>query len=443
MGIIFHPEIAQNGSITVNVGTGAPVSPVSCQGLLLDDTGAIYCTTIGPASIYSNGLPFDSNGRLYIENAAVSYYSQSIGYTANGALAVSDTDAGGFYSQGMQFGPGGGIFVSAGLGPSFSNFVIITMGAGGLEAWDMDQSPYALVTPIDPLPEANLSGVAYDSANQRLAIAGTQVHIYDTSTYPFTFVTSIALGGSTYSLLKFTPNGSKLFAASATAAVNNYLINMSDFSSVVVTADQVNGVDFTSNSNYMVFTRGAGSGNGFKAYNITNPASPVVDTGYPAEGSTPFRSMAMQRPQGLFFTAFTSANDIYQFNQNTKAFVGVFDPNAVLGDLVFTPDGSKFAILQTTTSVLSVFNSSGIGSGTWTSIPFDTGQNVSGSASNTTRPWLAVSSDSQYLGLWQTSSGVDQNRIVWDLSTNPIQRVPAFGGTGGTGFVRMAFVRAP
>jgi len=445
MGIIFHPEIAQNGSITVNVGTGAPVNPVLCQGLLLDDTGAVYCTTTGPATTYSNGLPFDASGRLYIEDAAVTYYSQSIPFTANNAVAVSGTDAGGHYSQGMQFGPAGGIFVSAGLGPAFTNFVLITMGASGLEAWDMDQSPYALVTPISPLPEASLYGVAYDPVNQRVAVGGTQVHIYDTTTYPFTFVTSVTLSGDTYNFLRFAPNGETLCAGVYDAAVarNTHLIDMSDFSNVVLTADSINGVDFTSDSNTILFSRQAGTGNGLQVFDITDPALPVADTGYPGEGSTGYRCMTMKRSTAGMFTCFVAANDIYEINQTAKTFTGVFDANSQPGDLAFTPNSNFFGMLERVTPFMQIFDSSAASSGSWTVIPFDTGANIAGNGSNITRPWLAVSNDNQFMGLWQTSDGADQNRIVWDLTTNPIQRVTAFGGTGGSGFERMAFVRAP
>lgn len=445
MSIIFANIIAEYGSVQLSIGTGAPADPVESQGLLLDDAGAIYATTTGPATVFAYGLPFDANGRLYVEDAAVDYYAQSIPFTASGAVAVSATDAGGHFSQGMQFGPAGGFYVSGGLGPTAENVVLFSMGAGGLEAWDMDQSPYVEVTAIDPLPEAAIYGLAYDATNRRLAVGGTQVHIYDTSTFPFTFVESITLNGDNYDVLKFSPDGSLLFAGvyDTGSARNNYLINMFDSSAVLVTGDSVNGADFTSNAEYLAISRQTGSGNGFKVFDVTDPSAPSADTGYPGESSTGFRAMAMKYTDDHFMTCFVSANDIYELIQPTKAFGGVFDNNAAVADLAFTPDGNFFGVLERSSPFMAIFDSSAASSGSWGARLFDTGANVAGTATNITRPWLATSSDSQFMGLWQTSDGADQNRIVWDLSTNPVERVAAFGGTGGSGFQRMAFVRAP
>jgi hypothetical protein len=113
MSILFAPIIAQNGILSLNVGTGAPVNPVSSQGLLLDETGAVYATTTTPPALYAFALPFDLNGRLVVEDEPIAYYAQGLPFTANGALSVgTSTGVDEFYNQGMGFNSDGSVIAS-------------------------------------------------------------------------------------------------------------------------------------------------------------------------------------------------------------------------------------------------------------------------------------------------------------------------------------------
>jgi photosystem II stability/assembly factor-like uncharacterized protein len=135
MSIIFQQVIAQNnGVLALNVGTDAPVDPVESQGLLIDAAGAIYATTSVPPTHYVYGLPFDDNGRLVVEAAAISYYDQGLPFTANGALAGENDVESGYYSQGVFFGASGAIAVT-GLTPDPPNppntWTALSLGAPG------------------------------------------------------------------------------------------------------------------------------------------------------------------------------------------------------------------------------------------------------------------------------------------------------------------------
>ena len=116
MGIIFAPIIAQSGLLPLNVGTGAPVDPIGCQGLLLDSAGAIYASTTTPPARYYYGLPFDADGRLVVEEAAISYYDQGLPFTSSNALAATTGSSSLTYNQGMPLGDGGALLAS-GLAP--------------------------------------------------------------------------------------------------------------------------------------------------------------------------------------------------------------------------------------------------------------------------------------------------------------------------------------
>ena len=117
MSIIFAEIINQNGTLSLNLGTGAPVDPVESQGLLLDDLGQIYATDTVPPTKYAYGLPFDDNGRLVLEDDTIAYYSQGLPFTANNALAAANDEAvGGFYNQGLRFNDSGTLAVT-GLTP--------------------------------------------------------------------------------------------------------------------------------------------------------------------------------------------------------------------------------------------------------------------------------------------------------------------------------------
>jgi hypothetical protein len=91
LSIIFHQITSQNnGFLPLKLGTGAPFGAIASQGLLVNELGEVYATTALPPVVWSAGLPFDSNGRLVVEAGSVATFSGGLGFTASGALAVTD-----------------------------------------------------------------------------------------------------------------------------------------------------------------------------------------------------------------------------------------------------------------------------------------------------------------------------------------------------------------
>ena len=90
MGIIFHQIIRHKGGVlALSTGTGPVAGAIGSQGLLTTAPGEIYASTTGPPTHWAYGLPFTSNGRLFVEEAAITHYDQGLPFTASGALAVA------------------------------------------------------------------------------------------------------------------------------------------------------------------------------------------------------------------------------------------------------------------------------------------------------------------------------------------------------------------
>jgi hypothetical protein len=88
------------------------------MGFIVDDAKQIYSATGGVIDHYSQGLPFDVDGRLVVEVDTIAYYDQGIGFTASGALAIGD-DVISYYDQGVGFSVDGGLSQSGAGGPSW------------------------------------------------------------------------------------------------------------------------------------------------------------------------------------------------------------------------------------------------------------------------------------------------------------------------------------
>jgi hypothetical protein len=89
MSNVFQALVRDTGGlIPMNIGVGVITDPVSFQGLNIDSTGAVYAILDGVIDHHASGLPFDVDGRLVVSNAAVSYFDQSIPFTATGAMAL-------------------------------------------------------------------------------------------------------------------------------------------------------------------------------------------------------------------------------------------------------------------------------------------------------------------------------------------------------------------
>jgi hypothetical protein len=89
MSNIFQPLTRDNGGILpLNIGIGVLVDPVKNQHLNLDATGAVYAILDGAINHHGAGLPFDIDGRLVVSSGALSYWDQSIPFTATGAVCL-------------------------------------------------------------------------------------------------------------------------------------------------------------------------------------------------------------------------------------------------------------------------------------------------------------------------------------------------------------------
>jgi hypothetical protein len=111
MSNIFSYLNHTDGTIPMNTGVGALVSPVSSQHLNLDATGAVYSVLNGTTSHYGAGLPFDTNGRLVISNNAITRVDQSIPFAANGGVVTSAL-AVDYVNQGIQYDVNGALVTS-------------------------------------------------------------------------------------------------------------------------------------------------------------------------------------------------------------------------------------------------------------------------------------------------------------------------------------------
>ena len=90
MSNIFSYLNRSDGRIPLNLGSGALVSPVESQHLNLDDAGAVYAALDGTIAFYGAGLPFDADGRLVVSTGVAVDVTQSIPFTATGAVAIVD-----------------------------------------------------------------------------------------------------------------------------------------------------------------------------------------------------------------------------------------------------------------------------------------------------------------------------------------------------------------
>ncbi len=142
MSIIFHQITSQNGGVLpLNLGSGAVVGGIPSQGLLVDEDGAVYATLDTPPAAWLAGLPFDANGRLVVEQGAITSYFGGLAFTATGALSVSEDTGTPVYNQGVLLN-GGALRVN-GLGPppvvptAAENLAVTTAGIEELlVSWD-------------------------------------------------------------------------------------------------------------------------------------------------------------------------------------------------------------------------------------------------------------------------------------------------------------------
>lgn len=222
MSLGFQQIIRQNNGILVlNVGTGAPIDPVPSQGLLVDEDGAIYASNDTSPDHWANGLPFDVNGRLVVEESLPVIFDQGLPFSASGAVAVTEnTGIGGHYNQGVRFESNGALAVE-GLAPPLVDSNVLALSyrsaSGGMEFYRTDLTPWALVDLIPDFTPASVWKIAWSEQANQLAIgydtfdAPGGFDVYDTSVVPFNFIAHVdGAVGIRVTALAFNPAGTRL-----------------------------------------------------------------------------------------------------------------------------------------------------------------------------------------------------------------------------------------
>ena len=345
MSIIFHPVIAQNnGVIALNTGSGAPVDPVECQGLLIDDAGAIYATTTTPPTKYAYGLPFDDDGRLVIEEAAVAYYSQGLPFTANNALAGENNVSSGHYNQGLFISDSGALAVS-GLTPAITSNVVVFgyTGTGVIQFYRMDTDPWDFIDLVPDITFTSIvSGLAFNAEANLFAAVGSGgldgVEVWDTTTYPFTKVYSAAGPTAGARRVAFTPDGSKMVVGCTGNGTRIYdTSNFSTFTDIGTFV--ISDIAISGDGTYLVLVS-ATTSPFYRVYDISaSPGSPPTLQG--ALPSPPVVSVS-----ACAFIPGTNKFVCYQDDgaDNTRMRVYDLDLNSFLGSVPDSDTGLTFSV---------------------------------------------------------------------------------------------------
>lgn len=344
---IFHHVISRNQSLTLNVGSGAPVAPLGSQGLLLDDTGAIYATTTTPPTKIQYALPFDDDGRLVVEDAAPSYYDQGLPFTPNSALSVTDDNTMLTFDQGVPFGPSGGIYAN-GLGPPTARFFAVANFTGSPREvfWSMSTEPWNLSSPI---LESYSEGTLAVAGGMGVCVTGSSgaesVKVWDTSVVPFSEMLPIS-GVSTgqVNIISFAPNMT-LCAVSYTSTSGTYFIDFSDINSpqvgLSIMSSQLNGVDWNSDSS--VFASASISGTPRIRFWDASTLTPTEIT--PQLNNQPTQTcngVAFYPPnEDIVIGAFSST---LVFDRNTNSLLGTLHSQSSAGGIAFNKSGTRLCI---------------------------------------------------------------------------------------------------
>lgn len=109
MANVFGFLFRDKGSLPLNIGVGAIVSPIKSQHLNLDDANAIYSVADGAISYHDQGLPFDVNGRLVVTANAVARVDQGVPFAASGAVCATG-DGASYTDQGCVYTAAGDLY---------------------------------------------------------------------------------------------------------------------------------------------------------------------------------------------------------------------------------------------------------------------------------------------------------------------------------------------
>lgn len=315
--------------------------------------------------------------------------------------------------------------------------LVFALASAGVEVWNTETSPYML--------DASLMGaypgtdaLAVGAGGDLLAIADISdtIYLWDTSTNPWTRLNDIN-AVSTPETMIVSAAGGLLFYGSTTNGETNYVLDMTDPNAPVshaVGTDQLRTgqADFDQTESYLLFTRNGGSGNGFKVYD-TSALPPTQITGYTAEGSTGFIACAIDSGKNYFAATFGGGADVYVWNLVSKAFLGIFD-SSFIGTYTFSPNGEVFATYEG--DGLDIFDSSNADEGLWSEIAVAEPQNF---GSPLIRQQMKFNNTGGLLAFFQEAVAGDR-RIVFDVTADPIERVPSFDTEGAAQTNGVAFV---
>ena len=102
MSNIFAPLVRPFGTLPVELGSGPVVGGTEYHHLWIDSQGSLF---VSNAAIHHYGaaVPFDTHGRVVISSAPVVRWDQDIPFTASGAVAMLDGSQFSHWDQGLTF----------------------------------------------------------------------------------------------------------------------------------------------------------------------------------------------------------------------------------------------------------------------------------------------------------------------------------------------------
>jgi WD40 repeat protein len=436
VSIIFHHVVDSDGVIALNVGTGTPSPATLSQGLLLDDVGAVYATTTDPISYYAYGLPFSVDGRLVVEEGAVDYISQSLPFTANNALSMTnDTGSGGYITQGIRFEDSGAL-AGSGLTPATppSNGLIYSRQANGSTIdYRLDTDPY---TNVDYIPD-NVEGSSYACDwRQGYFALGAQstepVQVWQTNTFPFTKLTPPANLGTRIISVKVSGLGNRLLAATEGALTNriyNSLPDLSIFADTDLFAS--NAAAFSKVSD--LWCAIGGPGNPFlQVWDLS--ASPKLQAPYTNWPNQPVFAMDTGTSGEYLLAGGDNAPRLWNMADGTDygAVAGTFGR---VRKIAINNSETRCAIYDASAG-LRIFDCTDfLNPGNWTTVSLNNGIAW---VDDTRYGGLAFSRDDTLLAAVESNGLV--THFVYDMTLNPIDRIQNFAANTNSNYNGACFI---
>lgn len=378
MAIIFHQITGQHGgALPLDVGTDEPVGAIASQGLLVNAAGVVFATLETPPANWCAGLPFDAHGRLVVEEAAVATYSGGLGFTASGALAVTDNAGTYIFNQGVAML--GGAVSASGIGTPPGTVTGLAVTTAGIEqlllSWDA-------LTAAPPVTNYTVYWRPVGSPTWTSASNGT---------------------GTSRTISGLTSGVTYELTVDATNAIGTG-----------PQATPVTGLPISRDSNIVFF--GGTLGAGRAAYRMdTSPWTPIDIVPGLANNVA---ACAYSPTRQLLALGFSTAPYLRVFDASKFPLVAVTvatQPAGAVNWLNFSPDGSLLGVSTGDTFASLVYETTG-----WTKRDLDTGDNR--------RIAINAANNRVVIGAFNTTP--NGNLQVWDVS-GPVPALmaplPSFG----------------